>query len=264
MLSGQRSELGQVVAARHAAVDGGGRDRTLLNLALQHPNTLLHDGHAWRHNAAQHIVSATRRALAEADRTRCGFLVHASYAFLDNAAAGGRVGGTLRPIVEAAQQAERLVLESGRRAVVVRVGYLYGPEWRDLRAYRRAFALGRPYWAGPRDNLQHHVHAHDAARALLHAAARRPEGPVLYATDGRLASFADFMDHFARRVGRSRPLHIPGIAGPLMRPVVRSAHQQMVDLAATRTAMPQVPGFTPRYPDFRAGLDQVLEAWQAG
>lgn len=250
------------MAGEWARVGRTGRGRTLVSVALQPPNTLLHDGHAWWSNAPDHIVGATRRALAEAARTRCGYVVHASYAFLGPAEAGGRVGDRLRAIVDAALEAERLVMESDRRAVVLRLGYLYGPESRDLRAYRRAFQLRRPYWAGPRDNLQHHIHSTDAARALLQAAVRRPDGPVLYATDGSPASFADFMDHFARLTGHSRPLHLPRASRHLVHAVVRGIHQEMVDLAAEGKAMPRLPGFTPRYPDYKAGLAQVIEAWQ--
>jgi nucleoside-diphosphate-sugar epimerase len=262
LLTGQRSELGRAVARRWAEQHHGGRGRTLVNVALQVPNTLLHDGHAWRPNAADHIVDSTRRALAEAARQRCGFVVHASYAFLGAAESSGTVGDWLRTIVDAALEAERLVIHSGRRGVVVRLGYLYGPESRDLRAYRLAFGLGRPYWAGPRQNLQHFVHVDDAARALIIAATSRPGGPILYATDGTPASFADFMDRFARRVGRSRPLHLPNITRQLVRAVVRKPHQQMVDLAADGFTAPRLPGFIPRYPDYRSGLDQVIDAWQ--
>jgi AraC-like DNA-binding protein len=52
-------------------------------------------------------------------------------------------------------------------ACVVRVGYLYGPQSADLRAYRTAFRLGRPYWSGPAKALQYHLHQFDAA-AMQH------------------------------------------------------------------------------------------------
>jgi hypothetical protein len=262
LLTGQRSELGHAVARQWALARHGGRGRTLVNVALQTPNTLLNDGHAWRRNAPDHIVGSTRRAIAEAGRQRCGFMVHASYAFLRSAQAGGKVGDWLQSIVDAALEAEGMVLESGRRATVLRLGYLYGPDSRDLRAYRLAFRLGRPYWAGPRHNLQYFLHTDDAARALLDAATSRPAGPLLYATDDTPASFADFMDSFAHGVGRRRPLHLPDFTRQLVRAVVREPHQQMVDLAANGPASPRLPGFTARYPDYRAGLDQVVEAWQ--
>jgi len=262
VLTGQRSELGRAVAREWSQHRAGGRGRTLVNVALQPPNTLLHDGHAWKPNAADHIVAATRRALAEATRTRCGFIVHASYAFLRSAEDGGTVGDWLQSIVDAALEAESLVSDSGRRAAILRLGYLYGPDSRDLRAYRLAFRLGRPYWAGPRRNLQYFLHTDDAARALRLAATSRPTGPVTYATDDVPASFADFMDHFAHRVGRGRPLHLPNISRQLVRAVVREPHQQMVDLAAHGRAGPRLSGFTPRHRDYRGGLDQVIDEWQ--
>jgi nucleoside-diphosphate-sugar epimerase len=261
VLTGQRSEFAGVVVREHARSASAGRGRTLVNLALQRPNSLLHDGHGWPDNAPHQILSSTRRMLALAERARAGFVVHASYAFLGNAEQGGAPGDGLRPIVEAACEAEQLVLRSGRRACVVRVGYLYGPEMHDLRAYRTAFRLGRPYWAGPRRTLQHHVHSTDAARALLRAAELRPAGSVVYATDATPASFADLMDHFARLVGRSRPLHLPAISGPLVQLVVGRLHQEMTRLPAG-AATPRVPGYRPRYRDFRAGLAQVVEAWR--
>lgn len=261
VLTGQRTELGQVLVREHTAGGVPGRGRTLINLSLQGPNTLLSDGHAWWSDAPGHILATTRRALGEAQRTRAGFVVHASYAFLD-AAGAAPAGSWVREVAEAAREAEEMVLGSGRRACVVRVGYLYGPESRDLRAYRRAFALGRPYWAGPRGNLQHHVHTTDAARALVQVAATRPEAPLLHLSDGTPASFADFMDHFAHLVGRSRPLHLPRVAGLLVRPVVATPHQQLCDLAAPAQLMPRLSRFTPRFRDYRAGLAQVVEAWQ--
>lgn len=261
MLTGQRTELGQVLAREHTAGGIAGRGRTLVNLSLQGPNTLLSDGHAWWRDAPGHIVGSTRRALTEAQRARAGFIVHASYAFLD--AAGAAPGGSwVQNVAEAAEEAEDLVLRSGRRACVVRLGYLYGPESRDLRAYRRAFALGRPYWAGPRQNLQHHLHTADAARALVRVASTRPGAPLLYVSDGAPASFADFMDHFAHLVGRSRPLHIPRAAHLLVRPVVSRPHQELCDLAAAPHLMPRPAGFTPRFRDYRAGLAQVVDAWR--
>ena len=143
MLTGQRTELGEVLGREHSGGGVAGRGRTLINLSLQGPNSLLSDGHAWWRDAPAHIIGSTRRALTEARRTRAGFVVHASWAFL--AAAGAAPEGSwMRGVADAAEEAEDLVLRSGRRACVVRLGYQYGPESRDLRAYRRAFALGRP------------------------------------------------------------------------------------------------------------------------
>jgi nucleoside-diphosphate-sugar epimerase len=263
LVTAQRSELGRVVARTRDSGDDRGA-RVVINVALQTPNTLLHDGHAWWRDPGAHIITSTRRILAAAKRDRTAFVVHASYAFLKGAEGGGEVGDRMRPVVDAALQAEDMVLNSDTPACVVRLGYLYGPEWRDLRAYRLAFRLGRPYWAGPRRNLQHHLYSVDAARALLTAAVRRPSGRVTYATDGTPASFADFMDHFAHLVGRSRPLHLPRASRRLVWAVVGEPHMQMVEMAAAGMAAPRLPGWRPRITCYRDGLAEVVTGWSAG
>lgn len=261
LVTAPRSELGRALsAARRGEANRG--EVVAVNLALQEPNTLLHDGHAWWGDPAEHILALTRRALTSARRHEAAFIVHASYAFLQGAEGGSRVGDRMRPIVDAARQAEELVLDGDVPGCVVRLGYLYGAGWHDLRAYRRAFVLGRPYWAGPRRNLQHHLHGSDAARALLNAARRSPAGKRSYATDGVPASFADFMDHFAGLVGRAHPLHIPGSARLLVRAVVREPHVQMVAMAATGPAVPRLVGWKPELKGYREGLTEVSEAWR--
>jgi nucleoside-diphosphate-sugar epimerase len=147
-------------------------------------------------------------------------------------------------------------------ACVVRLGYLYGPEGRNLLAYRKAFRIGRPYWAGPRNAVQHHLHLHDAVAALVKAARARNAGKVFYATDGTPVAFGQFMDDFARRAGNPFPLHVPRIATALIKLVVRKEHmQQVAQEMPTLAPVPCVPTWKPRYSDYRQGLDQTLAAW---
>jgi hypothetical protein len=144
----------------------------------------------------------------------------------------------------------------------VRLGYLYGPESADLLAYRAAFRLGRPYWAGPPKALQYHLHQWDAASSLLAAARPRNAGKVLYATDGHAVPFMRLMDAFAHRVGRRSPLHLPLYLKPLAKLIVREEHMQQTALSMPpRAPGPHVPGWKPRFPNYRDGLDQVIEHW---
>ena len=263
-LTAPRSELGRVVArhlAHPAKPDAAAGPAVLVNLALQAPNTLLHDGHAWRRLTPKQIVAQTRRMLDDPANSDLDYLVHASYAFLDAVDDGAVVGDRLAPIVAAAREAEAMVLGAGRPACVVRLGYLYGPELRDLRAYRIAFRIGRPYWAGPSTSLHCHLHTADAARALLLVARRRPAARVLSASDDRPVAFGAFMDHFARLVGNPLPLHLPALTRPLAHVVVAEEHMQMVELGAGDVPHRRPPGFRPLYPDHRAGLAQVIDAW---
>ncbi len=263
MVNAPRTELATAVTRlieRGRATRGG--PRVLINVALQPPNTLLHDGHRWRRYQPRRLLADTRAALRDA--AGVDFVVHASYLFLGVPPSEGVPGLRLRIVADAAREAEDMVLRGRVPSCVVRLGYRYGPESRDLRLYRRAFRIGRPYWAGPPSVLQHHLHTDDAAAALLAAARQRPSGKTLGAADDVPVSFATFMDHFARLAGNPLPLHIPGLLRPLTRVLIAEEHVQMVDLqSADADDRPRPRGFAPAYADYEAGLRQVIDAWGA-
>ena len=257
-ITGTRSELGSILAARPSART---RRTIHINVAGQQANTLLHDGHAWK-GYARKALAGTRRAMRSARTEGATMLVHASFAFVHAVEQGARLKEPLRSAIDAILECEALALSGPVPTCVVRLGYLYGPQSADLRAYRTAFGLGRPYWSGPATARQYHLHQFDAAAALRVAAKPRNEGKILYATDGHPVSFMKLMDAFARRVGRKTPLHLPLFSKPLAKVIVREEHMQQTALAMPpRTPRPRVPGWTPRFADYRSGLDQVIEAW---
>jgi nucleoside-diphosphate-sugar epimerase len=257
-LTGARTELGRALIATPRRRDLG---TVHFSLAGQQANSLLSDGHAWQ-DFERITLAATRRAMRAAEQARAALLVHASFAFVHAVEAGQPLDDPLRAHAETILECERRVLAGPVPACVVRLGYLYGPGSADLRAYRKAFRLGRPYWSGPPRTLQYHLHCADAARALLAAARPRNAGKRCYATDGHPLPFRTFMDAFAHRVGRARPLHLPAIAKPFARVIIREEHMQQTAFGMPRRAPgPSVPGWTPRYADYRAGLDEVVAAW---
>jgi nucleoside-diphosphate-sugar epimerase len=257
-ITGMRSELGRILARRRAT---GASENSHINLAGQQANTLLHDGHAWT-DFARTTLAGTRRAIRSARDAGAPMLVHASFAFMHAAERGARLKEPLRSLVDAILECEALVLSGPMPACVVRLGYLYGPESDDLRAYRTAFRLGRPYWAGPSKARQYHLHQFDAVSALLAAARPRNAGKTFYATDGLAVSFMQLMDAFAHRVGRRFPLHVPLFSKPLAKVIVREEHMQQAALAMPpRAPTPRVPGWKPKFPDYREGLDQAIETW---
>lgn len=264
VITAPRSELAAAIESRRQVSPPRGRGRVLIDIASQSPNSLLHDGHAWKRHRPQRIVAAARAALREAEEQRCGFLVHASWAFLHAVEEGPQPGSHLVEVAAAAHEAEEIILESGRPACVVRLGYLYGPESRMLRAYRRAFRVARPYWAGPSGARHHHIHTADAADALLLAAETRPAGDAVYATDGNPLPFATLMDHFARLCGNPLPLHIPRIATVPARlsALIAVEHMEQARLGVPGPGRPQLDGFVPQFADYRDGLEQVLTAWR--
>jgi nucleoside-diphosphate-sugar epimerase len=258
-ITGARSELGRVLAQMPAR----GPDGSIhVNIAGQQANTLLHDGHAWK-NFARTMPGTTRRALRAAEAAGAGLFIHASFAFVRAVERGAQLDEPLQSCVAAILESEAMVLAGPLPACVVRLGYLYGPHSADLRAYRTAFRLGRPYWSGDVHALQHHLHQSDAAGALLAAARAGKVGKTWYATDGHAASFEDFMDDFAHRVGRARPLHLPLLSRRLARVIIRTEHMQQTALAMPPQApSPRVPGWRVRFSDYRSGFDQVIEAWR--
>ena len=257
-ITGVRSELGGILARRVAA---SATEHIHINVAGQQANSLLHDGHAWNH-FARTALAGTRRAMRSARADGASMFAHASFAFLHAVERGAILTDPLRSAVDAILECEALALSGSVPACVVRLGYLYGPESADLRAYRTAFHLGRPYWSGPRKARQYHLHLLDAASALL-AAARPPNmGKIFYATDGSAISFMQLMDAFAHRVGRRTPLHLPSYSKLLARVIIREEHMQQAALSMPPgTLTPRVPQWKPKFPDYRKGLDQVIETW---
>jgi nucleoside-diphosphate-sugar epimerase len=252
LLHGQRGDLARsLLAAEPPSFDAG---TVLVSVVTQPANSLLHDGHRWRRFPPARIRAAADEAVALARRRRATLLVHASFALLGSVDRGEQPGAVLLPYLEATLEAEAIVLGGGVPACVVRLGYLYGPDFRDLKVYRRAFRLGRPYWSGPARRVHHFLHVDDAVTALLSAAARAPVGRTVYATDDQPTSFRTFMDHFAKRAGNPLPLHLPELLRPLSQFVVAPEHMDMVKLGERFEARPRVPGWKPRYPDYRSGL----------
>lgn len=257
-ITGVRSELGRVVARNRATST---RDNFHIDISGQRANSLLHDGHAWN-GFGRAALAGTRRAMDAARTGGASMFVHASFAFVHAVEDGADLAPSLRPMVDAILECEALALSGPLPACVVRLGYLYGPESADLLAYRAAFRLGRPYWAGPPKALQYHLHQWDAAASLFAAARPRNAGKVVYATDGHAVSFMQLMDAFAHRVGRRSPLHLPLCLRPLAKLIVREEHMQQVALSMPpQTPRPHVPGWKTRFPNYRDGLDQVVAHW---
>jgi nucleoside-diphosphate-sugar epimerase len=258
-ITGVRLELGRLLTQQSTRFRG---DSVHINVSGQQANTLLHDGQAWKefpHTAP----GATRRAIRAARAAGATMFVHASFAFVHAVERGAKVGEPLRSCIDAILECEALAMSTPLPVCVVRLGYLYGPQSADLSAYRKAFRLGRPYWSGPTDARQYHLHQFDAASALLAAARARNAGKTYYATDGNTVSFTQFMDAFAHRVGRPHPLHLPRLSRVLAHAIIREEHMQQTALGMPpRAPFPRVPGWKPKFPDYRKGLDQVIEAWQ--
>lgn len=194
------------------------------------------------------------------------FLVHTSFTFLYGDAEGEWVdeGAPLDTdddfFLAAAQAEERALAVPG---CVLRVGSVYGPESEATAALSAALLAGRSLPLGSAEHVANWVHTYDLAVAVALAAERQPAGAVFNIADDRPASVVDFAAVFAASQGLSAPRRqgLPLIGQVLMHPTHRAI---LAASARARTDRAKAElGWTPRYPDQRAGIEQTLLAWRA-
>ncbi len=240
----------------------------VLNLTPQTANTLLHDGHNWE-GFEQTLTASTAALLAAVKVTPVKFLIYTSYSLLygNNLAANEETA--LRPInhpaFRAAMQAEKQLTESSVPHCIVRLGFLYGPQSRDLKLYRQSFNIFRPYFAGSRYHQASFLHYEDAATALALIIENQPDGEVFNVVDGTPTSFGKFIDTFAHKLGRPRPFHIPTWGAPLAQIIIKPVQMELLELATvvSNNKFRERFGWQPKYSSYRDGLAQVVQTWQA-
>ena len=115
------------------------------------------------------------------------------------------------PYGRSKQEGERLVLESGLPAVVVRPSHVYGPGgWYAQRARPRLRQPGRFAVIGRGENLWDVVHvARRRRRPCVLAAEDAPAGSTYHVVDDEPITFYDFMALTAEALGVGAPRRIP-------------------------------------------------------
>ncbi len=238
----------------------------VVNLAPQAVNVQPLQGVDWERE--QRLLVDGTAALADALETGAArFLVHTSFTFLYGDAGGAWVDEDA-PLdtdddffLAAALAEERALAAPG---CVLRAGCVYGPESEATAALSAALLAGRALPLGSSENVANWVHTHDLAAAIAQAVERQPAGAVFNVADDHPASIADFAAAFAASQGLSAPRRqwLPPLVGQaLMHPT----HRAILDASArARTDRAKAElGWTPRYPDQRAGIEQTLLAWRA-
>jgi nucleoside-diphosphate-sugar epimerase len=104
------------------------------------------------------------------------------------------------------------------------------------------------------------IHSDDAASAYV-AAAEKPRSGVWHITDNELVPVRSFLKEFAARLGAPAPRRVPVWLARWL------AGEQAVEYftRSTRTTNARFRsefGWTPRYPTYREGLDQIAAAWK--
>jgi nucleoside-diphosphate-sugar epimerase len=162
------------------------------------------------------------------------------------------------PYGRSKQEGERLILQSGLPAVVIRPSHVYGPGgWYANELVPRLRAPGRFAVIGRGENLWDVVHVHDVAAALLIAAEHAPPGSIYHVADDEPITFYDFMALTAQALGVGAPRRIPAAIARLI--AGRNAVDAVVRSARSSNAkIKRELDWKPRYPFAREGVADAV------
>jgi nucleoside-diphosphate-sugar epimerase len=217
--------------------------------------------HAVNVEGTQHLIDACL-ALAGPDPSRGPRLVFASTVVTGDPRGAMLDEGTPLPVEtpygRSKQAGERMVLESGLPAVVIRPSHVYGPGgWYAQELVARLRAPGRFAVIGSGANLWDVVHVDDVALALTLAAEQADAGSIYHVVDDTPITYYDFMALTASSLGVGRPRRIPAtvarmVAGPAaVAAVIRSAR-------SANTKIKRELSWTPRFASAQAGIPDAV------
>jgi nucleoside-diphosphate-sugar epimerase len=162
------------------------------------------------------------------------------------------------PYGRSKQEGERLVLDSGLSAVVIRPSHVYGPGgWYANELIARLRQPGRLAVIGRGQNLWDVVHVHDVATALTLAAEHAPAGQIYHVADDQPIAFYDFMALTATALGVGAPRRIPAALARVV--AGRNAVAAAVRSARSSNAkIKRELGWQPRFPTARDGIADTV------
>jgi len=148
-------------------------------------------------------------------------------------------------------EAEALLAERRRDAVVLRLGGIYGPGRSSmLDAVRRGAAT----WVEGEESVVNRFHRDDCAGALLHLACLDSPDRVYLGVDDAPASRREVLAFIAAEVGAPPPRAVPRPSEPRRRAMThkRCSNARLV-----------ASGYRLRYPTYREGYRSLIEAERA-
>jgi nucleoside-diphosphate-sugar epimerase len=169
------------------------------------------------------------------------------------------------PAIQSAIDAEAIAREAesaeGFTVSILRGGYFYDSESAHSRMIASALRKRQMPIIGSGETVWAMIHSDDAASAYV-LAAENPKRGVWHIVDNELVEVRNFLKEFAARLGAPAPRRVPVWLAKWL------AGDQAVEYftRSTRTTNAHFRrdfGWTPRYPTYREGLDQILAAWNA-
>ncbi len=162
------------------------------------------------------------------------------------------------PYGRSKQEGERMVLDSGLPAVIVRPSHVYGPGgWWAQEMIPRLRQPGRLAVVGRGKNLWDMVHVDDVVSALILAVEQAPAGETYHVADDEPISFYDFMALTAQAIGAGAPRRAPVALARML--AGRNAVDALVRSARSSNAkLKRELGWQPRFPGVREGIADAV------
>jgi nucleoside-diphosphate-sugar epimerase len=169
------------------------------------------------------------------------------------------------PLLQSAIDAEAIAREAGSVegfvTGVLRGGAFYDPDSAHFRMLADALRKREMPILGRGDAVRAMIHTDDAASAFA-CAAEQPKNGTWHVVDDELVSVRALLEGLASRLGAPPPRRVPywlarWIAG-------EQAFSYFTKSTRTTNARFRRDfNWTPRYPTYREGLDQIVAAWNA-
>jgi nucleoside-diphosphate-sugar epimerase len=169
------------------------------------------------------------------------------------------------PAIQSAIDAEAIARDAesaeGFIVSILRGGFFYDSESAHTRMLADALRKRQMPIIGSGEAEWAMIHSDDAASAYV-AAAEKPQTGVWHIVDNELVQVRTFLKEFAARLGAPVPRRIPVWLARWL------ADEQAVEYftRSTRTTNAHFRrdfGWTPHYPSYREGLDQIVATWNA-
>jgi nucleoside-diphosphate-sugar epimerase len=170
-----------------------------------------------------------------------------------------------KPAIQSTIDAEAIAREAesaeGFIVSILRGGFFYDSESAHTQMLAGALRKRQMPIIGGGGALWAMIHTDDAASAYV-AAAEKPRSGVWHIVDNELVQVCTFLKELAARLGAPEPRRVPVWLARWL------AGEQAVEYFTRSTQTTNARfrrdfGWTPRFPTYREGLDQIAAAWNA-
>jgi len=167
-------------------------------------------------------------------------------------------------VTQSAADMETITGEAGKRSGfgvgILRFGWFYAADTAHTRYFGENLAARKLPIIGKGDATWEWIHVDDAANAFVTVAEAQRSG-LWHVVDNEPVVAADYLRYFAKQIGAPEPRHMPVWLARLL------AGSAAVDFmnSSTRTSNELFRkdfGWTPRYPSYREGLEEVIARWR--